>query len=533
MKNKLKNLAFVVMALATAAIVLDSCSDSGVSVKSPQPAADAKPIVYIGGGSTGRTGARARIAATECTVTNITANRTLDKDTIYVLLGDVRVNNGAELTIEAGTVIKGDKDSRGTLSIERGSRIIAAGTATAPIVFTSSAPVGSRQSKDWGGVNIFGNAPNNQSVNQTPEGYPTCVTPPQYGGTDCSDDSGVLTYVRIEFGGIPSSIPNSEKNGLTMYSVGNGTIIHHVQVSFGGDDSFEWFGGCVNAHHLISFRTQDDDFDTDFGYQGSVIYGIAVRDPRRADNSTSNGFESDNNAAGDSKTPFTSATFSNFTLVGPYNPANTNNVVNNADSIHGDGLHLRRNTALKIYNTVVAGFRQNGVRDNSVNAGLTLHYNVSAAPTFNGIAVCYTEVAPPAWTGGINNVCRDAATATSSSTDNNGLIRQSGLQNAAWTLNNPNVSPLPSSTGGLGGVYTSPLLAVGKRADTITTYFSSSPTEIPNNTTSNTDLTHYFIGARRASADGDNGWNFSGSWYNFDPQNVPYSGVDIVEIPEE
>ena len=161
-----------------------------------------------------------------------TGNQTLKKGT-YLLKGWVYIANGATLTIEPGTVIKGDKQTKAALIAERGGKLIAQGTPTEPIVFTSEMPQGQRKPGDWGGIILCGRAKNNQTEMQI-EGGPRT----KHGGSDNNDNSGVLSYVRIEFAGYPLEA-NKEINGLTMGSVGSGTKIDHVQVSYCNDDSFE------------------------------------------------------------------------------------------------------------------------------------------------------------------------------------------------------------------------------------------------------------------------------------------------------
>ena len=228
---------------------------------------------------------------------------------VIKLQNKVYVRNGATLTILPGTIIRGDYNSQGTLIVTRGSRIIADGNVNQPIVFTSNNPVGSRNEGDWGGLVILGNAINNQPggvVNI--EGLPPS-TNTQHGGVNDNDNSGVLRYVRIEFAGIPLE-PNKEINGLTFGSVGSLTTVDYVQVSFCGDDSFEWFGGTVNCKHLISYSTIDDDFDTDFGYRGKVQFGLAIRNENLSDAAgDSNCFESDNDAQGSASQPLTAPIF--------------------------------------------------------------------------------------------------------------------------------------------------------------------------------------------------------------------------------
>ena len=299
-------------------------------------------------------------------------NQTLDRGT-YLLKGWVYVADGATLTIPAGTVIKGDKDTKAALIVEPGGKLIANGTADKPIVFTSEQAAGSRRPGDWGGLIICGKAPNNNGVlAQQIEGGPRT----KHGGTDANDNSGSLQYVRIEFAGYPFK-KDQEINGLTLGSVGAGTTIDHVQVSYSNDDSFEWFGGTVNCKHLIAFHGWDDDFDTDNGFSGKVQYGLSVRDSRIADASQSNGFESDNNASGSTAEPYTTATFSNITFLGP--KTFDASFTNDKTYINGGGInpengssmglfqaamHIRRNSRLNVNNTLAIGWPIGLILDN-------------------------------------------------------------------------------------------------------------------------------------------------------------------------
>jgi hypothetical protein len=304
--------------------------------------------------------------------TKITANTTWKADTYYMLKGNVYVQAPAELTIEPGTIIFGDKVSKGALIINRGAKIHAVGTEAKPIIFTSSAPASFRNYGDWGGVVLLGKAVNNQSADQTIEGVTgTSGDDGKYGGLADDDNSGELQYARIEFAGIALSTDN-ELNGLTMGSVGSGTKLDHVQVSYSGDDSFEWFGGTVNAKNLIAYKGWDDDFDTDFGFRGHVQYAVSHRDPNIADKSGSNGFESDNDGSGSTKTPTTAAVFSNVSWFGPgvYAKLSATNtlVAANYNANYQFGGHLRRNSAIQVYNTILVGSRQEGVHFDKTNA---------------------------------------------------------------------------------------------------------------------------------------------------------------------
>lgn len=295
---------------------------------------------------------------------DISTNTTWTADKIYTLKGFVYVTNGATLTINAGTIIKGDKASKGTLIITRGAKISAIGEVNKPIVFTSSFAAGTRNAGDWGGIIILGKAPVNQSGNVQIEGgldaKGDAAKYIQYGGTDVNDNSGTLKYVRIEYAGIPFS-PDNEINGLTMGGVGAGTTLDYVEVYRSGDDAYEWYGGTVNAKHLLAIGTLDDDFDTDFGFAGKVQYGVAQRFNTLADVSGSNAFESDNDASGSNLVPQTSAIFSNMTLIGPYITGTTSNI--NAN--HQHAAQIRRNSAISIFNSIFAGFAQGIYIDDS------------------------------------------------------------------------------------------------------------------------------------------------------------------------
>ena len=289
---------------------------------------------------------------------NLEGNITWTADKIYKLVGFVRVGQEdafgvitkkGVLTIQPGTVIIGDRASKGALIVQRGSQIIANGTAAAPIVFTSERAPGEREAGDWGGLVICGQAPNNlpnDATNRQLEGGYGAF----HGGTDAADNSGSLKYVRLEFAGIPIN-PNQEVNSLTLGSVGSGTTIDYVQASFGLDDSYEWFGGTVNAKHLIAYKGLDDDFDTDNGFSGYVQFGVGIRGAAIADQSGSNGFECDNDANGSANTPYTSAIFANMSIIGAKGATNIA-----IDPLFQNGAQLRRNNKQKLYNTVITGY---------------------------------------------------------------------------------------------------------------------------------------------------------------------------------
>lgn len=282
---------------------------------------------------------------------------TWSSDYEYVLNGRVFVNDGQTLTIEPGTVIRGDTDfsdpeDASVLIVARGGTLDAGGTAEAPIIFTAEGvPTGSYPfdlRRQWGGLIVLGRAPNNVGGDApgvlNVEGIPTDVERAQYGcqpGTcDPNDDSGTLRYISIRHGGYEIGAGN-EINGITLGSVGNGTTIDYVEVVSNQDDAIEWFGGTVDATHLVSTFVGDDSFDIDQGYVGHLQYLLAVQGEGGGDR----GGEHDSGGGGDSdedSTPVANPQICNATYLG----ASGGTVA----------LLLRDNFAGDYYNSIFTGF---------------------------------------------------------------------------------------------------------------------------------------------------------------------------------
>jgi hypothetical protein len=327
----------------------------------------------------------------------LTSERVLDANKKYLIKGQYIVREGGVLRIPAGTVIFGDRSTKGTLIIDRGGKIYAEGTPEKPIIFTSKFAPGERDRGDWGGVIILGRAPVN-SANVTIEG----INPPiEYGGTDPEDDSGIFRYVRIEYAGVALT-PNNEINGLTLGGVGRRTQIDHVQVSFSGDDGLEWFGGTVDAKYLVSYGTWDDDFDGDFGWSGRVQFALAIRDPFGADQSGSNGFEMDNDPSGSNSQPYTAPVLSNVTIVGPIARKG-----GSRSSNYQNTLHLRRNAAVSLSNSIVGGF-PTGLRIDGGSGSTADHYSAGRAILWHNVLLVDSGNASAAFRGGQGNT--DSAT---------------------------------------------------------------------------------------------------------------------------
>ena len=297
---------------------------------------------------------------------DITVNTTWTSDKVWEISGVVRVKGGATLTIQAGTFIKAKPlaagVATGALVITKTGKINAQGTANAPIIFTSYNLLDGNATTtatpgDFAGLVILGDDQvNNGLTTNVIEGLgdqPT-VSDFYYGGSNAAHNAGTISYVRIEFAGriLDDGI---EINGLTFGGVGAPTTVNHVQVSYGRDDSFEFFGGRVNASYLVSFAPDDDNFDFDLGYTGTITKAIAIADSNSTHSLSggspdSNGIELDNNAGGTTTTLITRPVISQLSIIG-VSSATTANLYENA-------IHVRRLGQINLANVTVTGYNR-------------------------------------------------------------------------------------------------------------------------------------------------------------------------------
>jgi len=293
---------------------------------------------------------------------------TINKDTkllkrnTYQLVGVVYVTNNAVLTIEPGTVIRGDDKTCGTLVITNGSKIIAEGLETDPIVFTSNKEKADRKPGDWGGIVIMGKAPINTlgGLHTLPFDLEPMLN--HYGGQDAEDNSGVLKYVRIEYSGRKLSAAK-ELNGLSLAGVGRKTVLSNIQISFSNDDSFECYGGDLNMNNLISYRTTDDDFDFTQGAQINISNSIAIRHPFSSDISGSRCFEVDSYDKienTDVTKKMTKINATNITLV---------NLEENNQGLVRESLYVRENTFFNLTNSIISGFTPFALLESNIGNG--------------------------------------------------------------------------------------------------------------------------------------------------------------------
>ena len=279
----------------------------------------------------------------------ISQNITLEKKNTYLIMGALYLTNNAILNIEAGTVIRGDYETIGTLIICKGSKIIANGTATDPIIFTSIKGASERNAGDWGGIIILGGAPINKLGGFAVLDFNLDSKYAVYGGNDDQNDSGILKYVRIEFSGKKMK-DGKDLNGLSLAGIGANTTIDHVQISFSNDDSFQFYGGNVKLSNLISFKATDDDFDFTQGVQCDIKNSIALRYPFYSDISKSRCFEIESYDKVDN-TDFSKK----MTLVNATNMSFVNVEENNQGLIN-EAIYLKQNALLNVTNTLISGF---------------------------------------------------------------------------------------------------------------------------------------------------------------------------------
>ncbi|WP_291144964.1 hypothetical protein [Flavobacterium sp. UBA7680] len=284
---------------------------------------------------------------------NISVNTKLLKRNVYVLQGNVYVTNNAVLTIEPGTLIIGDFETKGTLVVTKGAQIIADGQETDPIVFTSNRSM--KKAGDWGGVVILGDAPINKFGNIGSYNLDLDPSLTTYGGDNAASNSGILRYVRIEFAG--KKVKGSDTfNGLTIAGVGNKTILENIMVSYSGGDSFAFYGGDVNATKFVSYKSINDDYKFTQGIQCRLYNSLAVRSSYLSSNKDGSRCMEVKSYEKKNETDFTK----NQTFV----TASNITMLNDSDNIKADiqsglvkeAVYVAENAFLEMKRSVISGF---------------------------------------------------------------------------------------------------------------------------------------------------------------------------------
>jgi hypothetical protein len=385
---------------------------------------------------------------------DVGANETWTNANYYVLRGAVFVREGSTLTIQAGTRVIGESGSVGALVVERGGRLNAIGTATAPIVFTSDQPIGQRGRGDWGGIIINGRAPINFGSGEAAGEGDTGV----YGGDNPNDSSGTLSYVRVEFAGIEFS-PDNELNGIAFQAVGRGTQVDHIQSHLSRDDALEWFGGTVDGKYLVMSGAADDGLDWTFGWSGRVQFAAILQRGDDADNA----IEADNNEFNNNVGPRSHPQLYNVTICG--DPAGIGSEVQR-------GGNLRRGTAFTIRNFLITGMRQ-GFQIETTNTATTGQVDngtsqMGAGASWNNLNA--QGVVTPA-----NAMHASVMTYMSTGRFPNIILNQAaGLNSAACNASivNPNLQPPLAS---LAGGQLAPITPPNDGFFEVTTYVGAVP----------------------------------------------------------
>ncbi len=283
-----------------------------------------------GGGSTGTT-----ISGT------YTSDLTLEAGTEYTLNGSLIMATGTTLTIPAGTTIKAlAQGSDVYIAISQGATINAMGTASNPIVLTSNAS--NPQAGDWGGLIILGKAPVNSVAGSATSTSEIASLP--YGGTQSGDDSGSISYVRVEYSG-GSADGQSENNGISFYGVGNGTLVEYIQVYEGKDDGVEFFGGTVNVDYVSIVNAQDDSIDWTEGYTGTITNAYVKHGADHDKGIEADGYNTD---IGNNSSPifWSKPTVNNLTIIG------------NGSTTGNEAVRLREGTQGLFNNVSIEGFAE-------------------------------------------------------------------------------------------------------------------------------------------------------------------------------
>lgn len=217
----------------------------------------------INGNGQTNTGTTGAVLNGTGTLTGTLTQNTLVKKGNYTLEGIVKVPEGITLTIEAGATFTAKTSVGSSLVVLQGGKILAEGTASEPIVFTSD----NKKPGDWGGVTLYGNAPI-KAINGATRALSEDGNNVYYGGDNPNDNSGVLKYVRVEYGGKKIGDGTSETNSMTFYAVGAGTVLENLVSYKGTDDGYEFFGGTVSGKNLVSYGNYDDSFDWQDSWSG-------------------------------------------------------------------------------------------------------------------------------------------------------------------------------------------------------------------------------------------------------------------------
>lgn len=303
--------------------------------------------------------------ATQILAGTISVDTRLTKKDVYIIQGNVYVTDNAVLTIDPGTIIIGDSDSRGTLIITKGAKIIAEGSETDPIVFTSNKSL--KKAGDWGGIILLGDAPINTYGVYTSFNYddlnPLLTT---YGGNNPESTSGVLKFVRVEYAGKKARGADNF-NAILLGGIGNKTILENIMVSYAAGDAFEVFGGEPVMTKMVSYKCNGVDYRFSFGTQAKIDNSLAIRSSYISDSNGSRCLDISSYMSKKENIDFTKKQTS---VV-----ANNLTMLNDSDSIEVDikaglvkeSVYVAENTSLILRKSVISGFKPAVLLDTKID----------------------------------------------------------------------------------------------------------------------------------------------------------------------
>lgn len=427
---------------------------------------------------------------------DIKTSLSLKENSTYTLKGRVTVSNNSVLTIPAGTKVlvetAASSSAKGALIITKGSKININGTKDNPVVFTSAAST--KAPGDWIGIIVMGKASTNGAGGMLNLSGHTESASTQFGGTEDSDNSGSIKYLRLEYPGGLNPAQEEEwavdmTSGLSLNGVGSATTVENVMVKHSRDDAFQFVGGTVNAKYLVAYDNGDDNFDFDRGYRGKLQFIVSYNPNASNVAVRANGMESLNDQDASEAMPYTRPVISNMTVIGPQTTDN--------DLTHqSQGIYIRKNTRFVVQNSIIAGYSNGGLmlcpRTKPLlvnNQGSVFKYNIVNAD-IQGRAFTYDNGA-----SGIVILPDPEVAAYATQMDDNVIEKASLNKNKIVGTTEVQFKNLYSNTPDLSPAAGSPALS--------------------NANLSGSEFSVFFTAASHIGAVGTDNWLAAGAWVNW------------------
>jgi len=335
----------------------------------------------------------------------LTEDLTLEAGTEYKLISALIVPDGLTLTIDPGAVIRAIAGADVYVAIMQGGKIMAEGTSTNPIVFTSDSAT--PNPGDWGGLIVLGKAP----INSVTGGDATSTSEIgglPYGGSMADDNSGIIKYLRVEYSG-GAADASSENNGFSFYGVGSGTVIEYIQAFEGKDDGVEFFGGTVDASFISVIGAQDDSIDWTEGFTGTLTNVYVEHRQLHDKGIEGDGFNTD---IGNNSNPlfWSAPNINNITING------------NGSSNDNEAVRLRAGTRVLFNNVLISGFAE----------GFDLDSDGADSPTGQGVLDGETGVTDITFEDTILNLKNDTGEVFEETDFFSGVGNGTGADYSSW-----------------------------------------------------------------------------------------------------